>query len=281
MKEWFRKNGTKVIAIVGGLSGIAATVLAVKATVDAVEMVAEKQKEQEEPLTKKEIVKLCWKKYIPVAILALASAGTGLGVDIMNAKKQAALGATYTAVATAYGRYKDKVKEIFGVEEERKVVEEIAKDTAPKEPFKPANYMNHYYDEQSGQHFYAFEKDVTAAILHCQYKLAHEGCVSLADFYKELGNVEFEKIVDGKRSYLGEDVGWSAEYLSDFGDCGWLNIYQSSNQINDEEIIIISFPEPPIYNYEDYTSEWSNADIIIGKKEEEVVPPPDEMPWRD
>lgn len=124
---WFKKNSAEICMGVGAGSLVASTVLAVKATPDAMKAIEEEKEKQnlseEEKLPFKDKVRVSYKYYIPAAG-AMAGGLTGVGVGTHIYRKQRkelqaktvslglALGAAEAGIAT----YQNEVKERLGEE---------------------------------------------------------------------------------------------------------------------------------------------------------------------
>ena len=120
MKRDLLKRAIPTVLSVFGVGGVFGTaVLAVMATPKAERIIAEKKKEKEAPLTKKEIVKAVWKNYIPAAVIGVSSAICIASANILNRKQINSLNGALAIMAGTYNRYKDKIKELFGDEAHR------------------------------------------------------------------------------------------------------------------------------------------------------------------
>ena len=63
----------------------------------------------EEPPTKKQIVLICWKAYVPAVILGGGTIACILSSNALNKKQIASLTAGYMALGKAYQEYRQKV----------------------------------------------------------------------------------------------------------------------------------------------------------------------------
>ena len=96
-----------------GLAGmLTSTVLAVKATPKALDILEQEDRE----LSKIDKVKLTWKCYAPAAVGYCASAACIIGAQSVNAKRNAVLAGAYKLSETALLEYRDKVVDILGEE---------------------------------------------------------------------------------------------------------------------------------------------------------------------
>lgn len=100
--------------------------LTAKATVKSVRMVDAAEAEKGEPLTKKEVVKTCWKNYIPTAIGVAGGSATAIGTyaeqnkRIMSIAKSANANAIYADKIISC--QDDKIKELTNGEVDTKKV---------------------------------------------------------------------------------------------------------------------------------------------------------------
>lgn len=117
------KNGPHIFtgAAVAGVVGT--VILAIHDYKDAQEVVdAEVNKRMNEATygedvtypTKKEIVKLTWKCYIPTGLSAAATIGATIASDVINTKRLTALTAAYLAVEETLKDKEDDIRKLFG-----------------------------------------------------------------------------------------------------------------------------------------------------------------------
>lgn len=108
-----QKASPTILTCVGAVGVVATAVLAVKATPKAIEMVrADSRKNHDgDPYaaTKAEMVKSCWKCYIPAAATGAATIVCIFGANVLNRKQQAALSSAYALVSRSYTDYKRKI----------------------------------------------------------------------------------------------------------------------------------------------------------------------------
>ena len=120
--KFLLKHGGTIFAI-GASIGVGLTMWETgKATVKATTFVT---MNKDEPMTKKEIVKDCWKFYLPAAALGAGTIACILGSNALNKKQIASLTAGYMALGKAYQEYRQKVIENFGIEKEAEIHDQI------------------------------------------------------------------------------------------------------------------------------------------------------------
>lgn len=115
-------------------STIGAAVLAADATPKAMQIIADEEWSRHELLEPKEKLKLTWKCYIPAAGLTLLSCACTLGGTRIGLGKQAELMSMVAAGENLYERYRRKVRETMGQDEENKIQASVARETFEQGP---------------------------------------------------------------------------------------------------------------------------------------------------
>ena len=111
-KSWTGRHSPEILIGLGITGMVSTTVLAVKATPKALDLIEEaKEKENKDELTAMETVKATWKCYIPAATTCVFSAACLIGANSVNSKRNAALATAYKLTENAFTEYKEKVVE--------------------------------------------------------------------------------------------------------------------------------------------------------------------------
>jgi len=122
--KFLRKHGGTILAI-GASIGVGLTMWETgKATVKATTFVT---MNKDEPMAKKEIVKDCWKFYIPAAVVGAGTVACILGSNALNKKQLASMTAAYMALGKTYQEYRREVAERIGAEEEKSFARKLLK----------------------------------------------------------------------------------------------------------------------------------------------------------
>lgn len=230
-----------------GISGmITTTVLAVKATPKALELIEEKKQEElVDKLTPLEVVKVAWKPYIPALVTCVVSTSCLIGASSVNAKRNAALATAYKLSETALTEYREKVIETIGEKKERTVRDRVAEERVKKNPVSKnevivtGNGKTLCFDPISGRYFMCSIEVIKRAENELNKQMLHDisGYVSLNEFYDELG-------LD--HTSIGDDLGWNTDQLIDIA---------FSSQLNDngEPSVVLDYLVAPKY---DFNSRW-------------------------
>lgn len=240
-----KKHSPGILTGIGIVGLLATSVMAVDATPKAMELIREKKEELGvEKLTAAETVKATWKCYIPAAVTAATSVACIVGANSVNAKRQAALATACTLSETAMREYKDKVVETIGEKKEREVMDAIAKDKIEKNPVSKSEVIltnkgdTLCFDPWSSRYFKSDAEKLRKAVNDLNYQLINEGCVTLNDFYYDIGLEETRP---------GETLGWNINR-------GGQVQFRFSSQVaeNGTPCLVLEFINPPSYDYSQY-----------------------------
>lgn len=245
VKSATKKHAPGILTGFGIAGMITTTVLAVKATPKALELIKEAEEAKEEPdskLTAIETVKTTWKCYIPAAVTCAASVTCLIGASSVSARRNAALATAYELSKTALTEYKDKVVEVIGEEKEKEVREKVSEARIQKKPVSEPEIISTgygdelFFDPLSGRYFKSNVGAIDKAAINLNKDMLRSpfGYISLNEFYSALNleNVE-----------LGEDLGWNIDNIIEID-------YHSKMTENGKPCGVLYFINAPFYNYD-------------------------------
>lgn len=197
-----------------GIAGmITTTVLAVKATPKALDLISDAEYEKyddegnREPLTKIEVVKAAWKPYIPAAITGVTSVACLIGAGSVNARRNAALATAYNLASNALTEFKEATLETVGEKKEQLVRNKVAEERVKKEPVNPSaiivsgNGNTRCFDTITKRRFISDIEAIKKIVNELNRRMVNgEDYISLNEFYYELG-------LDGVS--VGDELGWN------------------------------------------------------------------------
>lgn len=241
-RQFVSKRSPEILTGIGIAGMISTTVLAVKATPKAMELIEMKKKEEwADKLSPVEIVKVAWKPYIPAIVTCVASTTCLIGASSVNAKRNAALATAYKLSETALSEYREKVIETIGEKKERAVRDKVAEERVKKNPVSKnevivtGNGKTLCFDPISGRYFMSSIEMIKRAENTLNKQMLHDitGYVSLNDFYDEIG-------LD--HTSVGDDLGWNTNQLIDI---------EFSSQLNDngEPSVVLDYLVAPKYDF--------------------------------
>lgn len=241
------RHTSTVLTCLGGIGVVATSIMAIKATPKALDLIEEAKKEKGEELSKWETVKVAAPKYIPAMMTGVATIACIFGANVLNKRQQASLISAYALLDESYKKYRRKVVELYGEETHRKVVDEIAIEEAREvyvhasnlgvdcTQFLEEDYSESvlFYDEYGHRYFEASIEQVILAQYHLNRNYTLRGFALLNEFYEFLGLEQTD---------YGGEVGWVIEDDGSF----WIDFNNRKVVMDDglECYIIEMFFEP-------------------------------------
>lgn len=251
-----KEHAGGILTLVASVGLIATAVEVGVATTKAQEVVEEKKKEREAwkessgidqpPITKEEIVKECWKLYIPAAATGIASISCIVAANVITARQQKSLAAAYALVETGYKKYRGKIVERFGKETDIQTANEvIVEQSEDADDFDDLDTGKKIvvYDSYNDRYFETTIAKIRRAMYVVNRNLSTQGCASLNDMYMALGVSLTED---------GDSIGWSVDTLCEWmGEC-WLDYeLDVCNMGNGEKAYIIDTMIAPSAGFSD------------------------------
>lgn len=236
-----KKNSSAILLGMGIASFFSAIITTATQTQKAVKLIEQKEEEKGEKLTKKEVVKHTWKLYLIPIILASVGTGTIIGSKYIDGKKIALISTACTTAQNALTEFQTKTKEIVGKDKVKEIADSIAKDKVQNISKEDGDVIHTGYgdtlcfDNQCGRKFTCDPDKIKKAINDINYRLLNEMCVTLNEFYYEIG-------LSG--TVLGEQVGWAMEK----GQI--VPRFTATLTEKDEPCFVVDFETQPIFNYD-------------------------------
>lgn len=241
VREGASKHGPEILTGIGIAGMITTTVLAVKATPKALQLIQEEKYDLDvDKLTVAETVKAAWKPYIPAIVTGTVSTACLIGASSVNLRRNAALATAYKLSETAFNEYKEKVVETIGEKKEEIVKDKVAKAKMEKDPVSKSEIIvtgtgDHLcYDSISGRYFKSNTNKIKSAVNELNERMFNEMYISLSELYDEL-NLDHTAVSD--------DLGWNIEngiIKIDFS-------YQPAD--DDTPCLVLNYNVAPKYDY--------------------------------
>lgn len=242
IRRFVSKRSPEILTGIGIAGMITTTILAVKATPRALELIEEKKTEDWiDKLSPLDVVKTAWKPYIPAITTGVVSTACLIGASSVNVKRNAALATAYKLSETALSEYREKVIETIGEKKEKTVRDKVAEERVKKNPVSKSEVIvtgtgtTLCFDPISGRYFQSSIDKIKRAENELNKQMLHDisGYVSLNEFYDELG-------LD--HTSVGDDLGWNVNKLIDIS---------FSSQLNDngEPSVVLDYLVAPQYDF--------------------------------
>jgi Family of unknown function (DUF6353) len=255
--QYTSKNSPTILSGAAVAGVIATAVLAVRATPKALAELAGQQMDKEDgaytkglppaevdrvaELSKREIVRIAWKFYIPAALSGAATIVCIVGANQIGAKRYAALAGAYTVLDRGFREYKDEVIKQIGEKKEEKIREEINERHIRELPENTQVIITGTgeqacYDMYTGRLFKSDIETIRRAANDVNQEILmgpHMG-VELNRFYELLGLERVE---------AGDVLGFNVEHMVELKFTSHLSECNMAT-------IAVNFKYPPIYDYE-------------------------------
>lgn len=207
------KNSPKILTGLGIAGVISTTVLAVKATPKALQII-EAEKEDNDELKPVDILKATWKCYIPAGIMAGVTIACIVGANTINTKRNIAIAGLYSMAKEAAKDIEEAATEVVGDKKLTEIKDVIAKKKIDENPPKEETIiMTGYgdvlcYDAFSGRYFMSNIEKIRKVQNDLNQQMISDIWVSLNDVYYALGLPCIKS---------GDNMGWNSYHdLIDF-----------------------------------------------------------------
>lgn len=254
-KSFLKRSSPTILTYFSVAGVVGTTVLAVKATPKAVELIKNdsRQNHNGDPYayTKLEAVQSCWQCYIPASLVGLSTIACIFGANVLSKRNQTSLVSAYALLNQSYQQYRNAAKAVYGEDADEKIKIEAAKKVYVSADgyyiYDPESESEEilFYDTFCKRYFTSTMSSVINAQYHVNRNFALRGWSDINELYDFLG---LEK-------YRGGDlIGWSADEMSESGLIPWIEFENRLVKMDDglECYLISTLYEPIVLNPDDY-----------------------------
>ena len=203
------KNSPHILTGLGSAGVFSTAILTGRATLKANKIIIEEKEYRDsqidcdsysqvkynkpESISKKEVIQLTWKVFIPPLLMGATSIACIIGANTINTNRTAAIAALYSLSETALREYKEKVAEEIGFNKERRIHDSITKDYITEHPvgdrtiILTGNGEVLCYDILSDRYFKSSPEKIRQQVLDFNYDLMGETWLDLNDLYYAVG----------------------------------------------------------------------------------------------
>lgn len=232
-------NSPAILTGIGAAGTLITAYLTGKATVKALNMLAEERRHIPYERDPKEKVMLVWKCYIPPAITATMTVTAIVFANRIGTRRTAALAAAYSLSERAMEEYREKVVEKLGEKKEKEIQAELAQDKVTNNPPNQVVLLGRKsnsvlcYDGYTGRYFLSDMESLRRAQNDINQQIINDMYASLTDFYELIGLEPTD---------MSNDLGWNVDKMLD------LSFTTTMSELN-EPCIVLHFTTVPIRNY--------------------------------
>ena len=253
-KSYLKQSSPAILTCLGAIGVVTTSVLAVKATPKACQLLeneryersykTDKDSQYYQDLMPLEVVQLTWKCYIPAALVGLSTIACIFGANVLNKRNQASLVSAYAMLSESYQQYRRAANTVYGEDANSKIKAQMAKDTyvsadgysVYSADMDPESERILCYDLFSKRYFTSTMAAVLNAQYHVNRNLCLRGDTTINEFYEFLG---IDKID------CGDEIGWFIDELMD-GGIMWLDFDNCCTKMDDGmECCVISALSDP------------------------------------
>lgn len=254
VKMTLRRNSPKLLAILAAMGTVSTAFATARATPKALLLIQEAEAQKGEDLTALEKVKVAAVPYIPAVLLGSATIVCIFGAQMLNRKTQSSMASAYALLDQGFKDYRRKLKELYGDEADKKVIEALAVEKS-QTVYINASYLDGpcdlaleensskpvlWYDEYSKRFFIASLEHVLMAEYHLNRNYILRGEAVINELYEFLGLEPTD---------WGAETGWAPMDEGMF----WIEFNHIPAKLDDGSVFyIIKMPFEPILNYYEY-----------------------------
>lgn len=221
------------------------------------------------------------KNYKVSLIFAGATIASGVASKVLSTKTEASLIATVGMLDASLRKYKGKIKETLGIEEDKDIVREIIKDNYDKSNDEPepgeqlfkCDLIGYFYakPENIWKAMTRINEDISGEVDYCSSGMDYPSNYTLAEFIRLSKARPLSHVLDETRL----EFGWSYEYLSECYDT--IKIHWDADEHQDDDgARLISFLEEPVWLPDSWsmhkTGQISDEDYFKGSDPSLVNP---------
>ena len=195
MNKFLKKNSATILTVIGSVGVGITAVMSARDTIRALKLIDEKQAE-----TKKQKLKIAVPCYIPTVISGVSTMLCIFGANKINKKTQESIAAAYALLNQTYSEYRDSVKDIYGVEGNKKVVQNVADKRIEKDGLPEETDGELFFDFFGVRFFKSSLSRILEAEAAAKEMLRMHGYLSLATWYS---------FIDVDMNASDEMLGWS------------------------------------------------------------------------
>lgn len=201
VKMTLRRNSPKLLAILAAMGTVSTAFATARATPKALLLIQEAEAQKGEDLTALEKVKVAAVPYIPAVLLGSATIVCVFGAQMLNRRVQSSMASAYALLDQSFKDYRRKLKELYGDEAAKKVIEALAVEKS-QTVYINASYLTGpcdlsleensskpvlWYDEYSKRFFTASLEQVLMAEYHLNRNYILRGEAVINELYEFLG----------------------------------------------------------------------------------------------
>lgn len=118
VKSSLKRSSPTILTGIGVIGVVGTAVMAVRATPKALQIIEENTGYDHDGFmrspSKKELVILTWRCYIPATLIGISTIACVIGINALNKRNQASLASAYAMLSETYKQYRNAAKAVYG-----------------------------------------------------------------------------------------------------------------------------------------------------------------------
>ena len=216
MKNWtlyFKRASPVILTGLSAVGVVATAVLSAKAARKAERLVKEKETEKGEDLTRLEKIATTASAYIPAIVAGSLTVACVVEANLLGRRQQIAIASAYAATRDKFDKYRAKLKDIYGDEAHRKIMDELSVENSENAKIEAAGLVRNssldfheneelriFYDTYADRYFESTFSRVLQAEYHLNRNFVLSGGAPLNEWFVFLGLSKRDN---------GDAIGWS------------------------------------------------------------------------
>jgi len=247
-----RQTVSVVLSVAGGIGTIVTAYLARKAAQKELKIrddIFKEDYENKQETPKKMVFRQIAPVYIPTLIVGVATIASTISSTLLSRKTEASLAGMALIADQGWRRYKNKVKDVLGLDKHGEILSSISKDEYKKtKPVTPEDGRKLYWEETVG-FFLAVPEKLAMSYADMNQRLQVEdfGESSYYAMLYNLLNQADAELLNKKLDPEELQWGWSEQWLSQTYGYAWVHMTYHEELTDDgKEYIVVEFVEEMI-----------------------------------
>ena len=239
INKFLKSNSPTILTVVGSVGVGLTAIMAARDTVKAMKRMELARKVKLRPLYTKEKIKVAAPCYIPTVLTGASTILCICGANKLNRNIQQSLTSAYVLLDQSYKEYRKTVKDVYGEEGDRRIIEDIA-DRKSEDLHLAEQEDDIFFDFFDMQFFNSKISKIREAEKEANEILKTNGYISLRTLYSLMGKDIME---------TDELLGWSTAAGKLYGYDGIRFVIDESESKDGFKYYVLDFADTPTEDY--------------------------------
>ena len=239
IENYLKNNSSTILTVIGSIGVGITAIIAARDTVKAMKQIERTSELKLRPLDKKEKIRVAAPCYIPTVLSGASTILCIWGANKLNKNTQKSLASAYALLDQSYKEYRKSVKDVYGEDGDRRVIEDIA-DKKSEDLNLTEQEADIFFDFFDMQFFNSKLSRIQEAEKEANEILKANGYVSLRTVYSLMGKDIME---------TDDLLGWSTAAGKLYGYDGIRFVIDESESKDGSKYYVLDFADTPTEDY--------------------------------